>query len=225
MVTCDVIATGSAGNAVLINGNILLDCGVPFKSLEPYYKKLSLVLTTHAHSDHINRATVRRLAADRPLLRFGGCKWMVLPLVDAGASVYKIDSYEIGKSYRYDIFGEKVFVEPFALFHDVPNCGYKITLPSGERVLYATDTVSMDGIEAKDYDLYLIEANHGENEIRKRIAEKEYDGKFSYEKRAVHTHLSKEQADDWLVRNMASYSEVVYLHGHTDRGKESEEAN
>ena len=28
--TCNVIATGSQGNAVVLDGTILLDCGVPF---------------------------------------------------------------------------------------------------------------------------------------------------------------------------------------------------
>lgn len=216
MVTCDVIATGSSGNAVLLNGNILLDCGVPFKSLETVYRKINLVLLTHHHQDHFNRATVRRLAADRPLLRFGCCQWMVLPLVEAGVSVYRIDSFAPGKTYQYNIYGGKVQVAPFELRHDVPNCGYKIMLPNEKRVLYATDTVTMDGVDAPDMDLYMIEANHREADINRRIAEKNYDGEYAYERRAVHTHLSKEQADAWLVRNMASYSEVIYLHGHAD---------
>ena len=42
--TFDVIATGSTGNAVVINGSILIDVGVPFKSLEAVKKDLKLVL-------------------------------------------------------------------------------------------------------------------------------------------------------------------------------------
>ena len=47
--TFDVIATGSTGNAVAINGSILIDCGVPFKALDGVKKDLQLVLLTHAH--------------------------------------------------------------------------------------------------------------------------------------------------------------------------------
>lgn len=221
MVNCDVIATGSSGNAVLLNGNILIDCGVPFKHLQEIYRKINLVLLTHEHHDHFNGATIRRLAADRPLLRFGCCQWMVLPLVEAGVPIHRIDSYAIGSAYNYSIYGRTVRVEPFNLFHDVSNCGYKLTLPNGQKALYATDTVSMDGVEAYGFDLYMIEANHRTKEIKRRIAEKEYDGKFAYEKRAIKTHLSREQADSWLVRNAASYSEIIYLHGHNDiEGKE-----
>lgn len=46
----DVISTGSKGNAVVINREILIDTGVPFKSLESVYKDLKLVLLTHIHS-------------------------------------------------------------------------------------------------------------------------------------------------------------------------------
>ena len=46
----DVISTGSQGNAVVINREILIDLGVPFKSLKDVYKGLKLVLLTHIHS-------------------------------------------------------------------------------------------------------------------------------------------------------------------------------
>ena len=48
----EIIATGSDGNAVVINDIVLIDCGVPFKALKPYYKKLKLVLLTHIPADH-----------------------------------------------------------------------------------------------------------------------------------------------------------------------------
>lgn len=34
--TFDVIATGSNGNAVVLNKNILIDCGVSWKAIKPY---------------------------------------------------------------------------------------------------------------------------------------------------------------------------------------------
>ena len=35
-----VISTGSKGNAVLLNDEILIDCGVPFRELEPWNLRL-----------------------------------------------------------------------------------------------------------------------------------------------------------------------------------------
>lgn len=46
---CEIISTGSKGNAVILNGSILIDCGVSSRKLEPYAKKLKLVLLTHVH--------------------------------------------------------------------------------------------------------------------------------------------------------------------------------
>jgi len=220
---CNIISTGSKGNAVQLDHRLLLDCGVSFKALHPILMELNLVLLTHIHGDHFNRSTIRRLAQERPMLRFGGCPWMVLPLVECGVDVRRIDSFHPGRKMHYHIFGVEYVIESFDLFHDVPNCGYKIQLPNGERVLYATDTGTMDGVSAPDYDLYLIEANHDIEELRRREREKKYDGKFSYEERAACTHLSKQQADEWLMENMASYSEISYLHEHQERTKMTEE--
>ena len=44
-----VISTGSKGNAVLLRGHMLIDIGVPYKSIVGIAKSLKLVLLTHAH--------------------------------------------------------------------------------------------------------------------------------------------------------------------------------
>ena len=46
----EVVETGSNGNAVVINDEILIDIGVPYKKIAPYAKKLKIVLLTHIHS-------------------------------------------------------------------------------------------------------------------------------------------------------------------------------
>ena len=34
-------------------------------------------------------------------------------------------------------------------------------------------------------------------------------------------HLSKEQADEFLLKNMGSHSDYVYLHGHKEKPKKA----
>lgn len=82
MIGYNIIATGSKGNAVVIEHEILIDCGVPFKALAAEWKTLKLVLLTHIHCDHFQPSTLRLLASNRPTLRFAavsGCAnrwWM-----------------------------------------------------------------------------------------------------------------------------------------------------
>lgn len=214
-----IIATGSRGNAVVLEDFILLDCGVPYKKLEPYVKDLRLVLLSHVHSDHFNPSTIRRLHQERPLLRFGCCEWLVGPLQWAGVHPENIDVYTLGGMYYYENNNQPVSARPFGLVHDVENCGYKVQVGS-RWAIYATDTATMDGIEAPRFDLYMIEANYTEAELEERIRRKTESGEFVYEYRAAASHLSRGKADEWLRANAGPNSEIVYLHGHIEDREE-----
>lgn len=213
--TYNVISTGSKGNAVVINDRILIDCGVPFKALERVKKDLRLVLLTHIHSDHFCKSTVRALAKERPILRWGCCKWMVGPLLEAGVDKRRIDPYEPGTEYAYPSLWLTVL--PDHLPHNVPNCGYHITAEE-ECLFYATDTGTLDGIEARGYDLYMVEANHTRAELEARMEAKRAAGEFSYEWAVAQNHLSREQAEDWLYQQMGPNSRYVFLHQHHEEG-------
>lgn len=211
--TYEIIGTGSTGNAVIINGEIMIDCGMPWKDIEPYTDALRLVLLTHKHGDHFRVSCIRSLHEKRPGLRFGACQWMAGKLSEAGVSPRVIDFYEPSRIYTYGALS----VSPEELVHDVPNCGYRIFLPNGEKLFYATDTGTMDGIKAAGYDLYMLEANHTEKEIEERVAEKMASGEYAYEFRAAQNHLSREQAEDWLYQNMGPNSRYLFLHQHSER--------
>ena len=216
--TCDVIATGSQGNAVSLGGEILIDCGVPYKKIAHLVPTLKLVLLTHRHGDHFNPTTIKRLHLARPMLRFGCCAWMVPYLISAGVASYNIDIYTIGDDAPVYKYGERFKITPFPLFHDVENCGYKITY-NREKILYATDTYTLDHVTAHGFDLYLIEANHTEEELTDRVRRKIAAGEYVYEFRVEATHLSRESADAWLAMNAGRNSKVIYLHQHKEPTK------
>ena len=209
-----IISSCSTGNAVIIRDFILIDCGVTFKKLEKYYKNLKIVLLTHIHQDHFKKATIRKLAQERPTLRFACCKWLLEDLIKCGVSKKNIDVLEIGIKYNYKLFK----IVPIKLYHDVPQCGYRI-LFDDYKVIYATDTKTLEGITAKDYDLYLIEGNYEDEEIEERIRKKQQVQQYCYEYRARYTHLSKGQASDFLLKNMGKNSEYVFMHEHVERDK------
>ena len=210
----NIISTGSQGNAVVLNDCILIDCGVSFKALKEVYKGLKLVLLTHLHSDHFRPQTLKRLADERATLRFGCCQWLVKPLIEAGIPKQNIDVYEIGKIYDYKAFK----ISPIKLYHNVENCGYRV-FASGEKAIYATDTGHLQGITAKDYDLYMIESNYDEDDLEQRIIEKTAAGQYCYELYVAERHLSHTQASEWLMQNMSAQSEYVFLHQHQSKKK------
>lgn len=212
--TCNIIATGSDGNATIINDAILIDIGVTMKALRPYAKQLRLVLLTHTHSDHFKPATVRALAKARPALRWACCYWMVDILLASGVNIRQIDVITPGNAASYDGLAA---VMPEKTLHNVPNCCWHV-FSGNECMIYATDCGTLDGIEAKDYDLYLIEANHSRAELEARIAEKEAAGEYAYEIKAAENHLSREQAIDWLAANMGPKSEWIPMHEHKNKG-------
>lgn len=203
---------------MILDGCILIDCGVPYKKLEPYVGRLRLVLLTHIHGDHFNPATIRRLHKERPALRFGCCEWLVEPLLVAGVAARCIDVYIADLEYNYGI---GMSISPFWLAHDVENCGYRFLFADGKKAIYATDTGSLESIIAQGYDLYMIEANHLESELAERIRRKTEAGEFVYETRVIGTHLSREAADLWLAMNAGPNSKVVYLHGHEERKEQT----
>lgn len=219
--TYNIIGTGSSGNAVVIDKHILIDCGVPFKALAPVIGDIKLVLLTHAHKDHFKPGTAATIHRRRPTVRFGCCAWMVGYLLDAGISKRMIDVYDFNYLYDYSHNGGYTLM-PERLTHNVPNCGYHISGPDGTVLFYATDTGTLEGITAKDYDLYLIEANHTQAEIEERAAAKQAAGEYAYEVEAAKNHLSQEQAMDWIYQNIGTKSQYVFLHGHTDKKEDAD---
>lgn len=207
----NIISTGSKGNAVVINKEILIDCGVPFKALAKAATEIKLVLLTHEHGDHFNRRTIKRLSHERPTLRFACCEWLTEMLTAEGVPQKNIDVLKTGKKYSYGRF----YVSPVKLYHNVPNCGWRIYW-NDEKMFYATDTNTLAGITAKGYDLYMIECNYEDKEIQDRIRAKQICGQYAYETEVIHNHLSKAKCDEFIVSNAADNSTYVYLHMHEE---------
>ena len=212
MVRHEVIASSSKGNAVLVNGEILIDAGVPFKSILSHVRNLKIVLLTHIHRDHFNASTVRKMASERPTLRWGVPPWLVADVVACGVDKRNVDINKMCVVMDYGNFT----VQAIPLVHDVPNCGYKLHFTDGGSVFYATDTNSLEGIEAKGYSLYLVEANYTEGEITERIRRKQEEGRYCHEWDVLENHLSREKALDWIYGNAGPHSEYVLLHGHVE---------
>lgn len=199
-----VINSGSEGNAVIYNNAIMVDCGVSLKALNEVKRSLKIVLLTHKHSDHLKIRTLQRLQAERPTLRVACGDFLLEEL----PCIKNIDVLQVGKIYDYGAFK----VSPVKLYHDVPNFGWRIFLPNGQKIFHATDTVHLEGISAKGYDLYAIEHNYCEEYIQQAIEEARANGEYTHAYGNINTHLSIQQAMAFIEANRKESSEVLELH-------------
>jgi phosphoribosyl 1,2-cyclic phosphodiesterase len=199
----EIIASGSTGNAVLYNKTILIDCGVPFKKIEPYLGTIQIVLYSHIHGDHLNIKTLKRMQFEKPSLRVGCGNFLVQNL----EGINNIDIFEAGKVYDYCSFQ----ISPIILFHDVEIFGYRLFV-DGEKIIHATDTEHLEGITAKSYDYFCLESNYDEETIIDRINEKKMRGEFAHEIGSINSHLSFQQCNDFFYKNKGVNSQLIRLH-------------
>ena len=204
MIQTQVISSGSEGNAVIYNNAIMVDCGVSLKALQEVKRSLKIVLLTHKHSDHLKLRTLQRLQAERPTLRVACGDFLLEEL----PCIKNIDVLQVGKIYDYGAFK----VSPIKLYHDVPNFGWRVLLPNGQKIFHATDTVHLEGISAKGYDLYAIEHNYCEEYIQQAIEEARANGEYTHAYGNINTHLSIQQARAFIEANRKESSEVLELH-------------
>lgn len=205
---CNIIASGSTGNCEIYNKSIAVDVGVSFSIIKPYLFDLQIMLLSHLHYDHFNINTITRLSKERPTLRFGCGGWLKENL----SSIRNVDIFDLNKWYDYGTF--KVSIGK--LYHDVENCFFRIFIkqPNGEyfKIFRATDTAHLEGITAKGYDLYCIESNYNSDTIFQIIQEKESRGEFAYQRGAINSHLSEQQANDFFFSNKKNSSLLIRLH-------------
>jgi hypothetical protein lmonL_18341 len=204
MIPAKVISSGSEGNAVIYNNAIMVDCGVTLKALQEVKRSLKIVLLTHKHGDHLKLRTLQRLQAERPTLRVACGNFLLEEL----PCIKNIDVLQVGKIYDYGAFK----VSPVKLYHDVPNFGWRIFLPNGQKIFHATDTAHLEGITAKGYDLYAIEHNYCEEYIQQAIEEARANGEYTHAYGNINTHMSVQQAKVFIEANRKESSEVLELH-------------
>ena len=165
---CNIIASGSTGNCEIYNKSFVIDIGVPYSYIEPYKKDLKIIFLSHAHFDHFNIKTLKRLQFERPTLRIACGEWMVEYL----NGLRNIDVLNLNVWYDYGEF--KVSIGK--LYHDLKNCFFRLDF-NGYKVFRATDTSTLSGISARNYNEYFIESNFDADTVWDKIRELEKIGR------------------------------------------------
>ena len=204
-----IINSGSDGNCIIINGNFMIDCGVSYKRIKNILKNIKLIFVSHSHSDHLNKKTIKQIAYNFPTIKFVvGSTDLVNTLVEH-SNVNKKNIYALPSNKWFDLGMLKLKLEQ--LEHDVPNHLIKFQI-GAKKGIYIVDTNSVKNIKAKDYDLFLIEANYKKEILEKHKQEKNENDEYNHLYRVENTHLSYEEANDFLIENMKSDSQFEYIH-------------
>jgi len=197
----NIIASSSAGNAVLYFGHYLVDCGIPFKEIEPYVPALKTIFISHTHSDHFNESTIRAIRHNNP-----ACQ-VICP-----APGY---SQPTDFLHRWYCYGGLQF-QTVMLYHDILNFGFCFKyVPLGISIFHATDTAHLEGITAKDYDFYCLESNYDEETVDYIVDQRKEQGLYNYAHNSTPVHLSRQQAEAFFNANKHKNSQLIPLHKST----------
>lgn len=159
-------------------------------------------------TDHLNKITIKRIAYDNPTIKFVAGSTDLINIL-LGCGIKSSNIFALVSDKWYDLGMLKVRLE--ALEHDVPNhlCKFEI---NGKRGIYIVDTNTVDNVTAKDYDLYLIEANYMQDVLERHKQELDENHEFDHLYRVERVHLSFAQANDFLIENMGNNSIYEYIH-------------
>lgn len=153
----EIISTGSKGNCVVI-GNVMVDCGIPFKKLKDACYGIEVLLLTHIHTDHIKETTLKNIV-------------VMFPHIEIYAN-YEVAQYfseypitVINAKKPFKVKDGRIF-EPFECLHDVVCYGYVWQdYYSKEDIIYATDTADLRNAPDRKFDYFFIESNHDEQKL------------------------------------------------------------
>jgi phosphoribosyl 1,2-cyclic phosphodiesterase len=193
-----ILSSGSQGNCVIINGDIMFDCGIPYKKMKNDLYDVKYLIITHVHTDHLKLETLLQIMRNFPRIQIIG-----------NYEVHQAAMVNHIANAGHDIKTEDYIFTPFECFHDVLTYGY--TFQIGEdRIIYCTDTSSLENAPKDQYDYFFLESNHDEAKLEQARNQKKgrYDPYMSGKR-----HLSTQAAKAFYYTYRRSKdSELIELH-------------
>lgn len=213
-----VLGSSSSGNCYLIeinqNEKLILDAGVNFKEVQKElnfnFNGIQGVLITHEHMDHLKYA---------PNFALNG--------IDVYASAGTFQKLNL-KGHRFKIIREleqfsigNFIILPFDTQHDaVEPLGFLIQYkPTGEKLLYATDTYYIK-YKFNKLNYLLIECNYNK-ETAKQNSKNGVINKTRYS-RLLESHFSLENVLMFLKSNDLSHTKNIVLCHLSDTNSDQE---
>lgn len=199
----NVISSGSKpGNCVTyLGGRVMVDCGTTNKKLEGNIDNLEVVIITHEHVDHIGKrnkdgiagSAFRYIIRNKPSVMF-----VFAPYMEELAKGMGISNYTVVEPNTVNLIKD-FYIALLPVSHNVPNVGVfigsleKTGMTYEQRlfkVFHCTDMGSYEGIYAKNFDVYGLEANYDEEQVLELIKEEVAEVGFSHRERSMVDHIS-----------------------------------
>jgi len=223
----DVLGTGSDGNSIVIDNELMIDIGLNVEDMSAHLRRVSAVFVTHRHGDHLRTGAVNWLATKRPTFA-ENCLYLnedsrnhvrdrapkAWPRVAKAPVLTDSDDFVVrtrqGRQYR---------IETFPLVHDVENQGFVITNEQGESLIHITDTMTASPAPRRKYDYLLVEGNWDEDLVEDMIE----NGSPAQRDRALRNmrHLSVQAFETFVRKHSHPDSKVLQLHKSMELGSDS----
>nr|DAU41133.1 MAG TPA: YycJ-like MBL-fold protein [Caudoviricetes sp.] len=207
MLTIKAIASGSSGNAYLLDDGaehqLLLECGIPFakliKALRFDISKLSGCLVTHEHKDHSH--------AIADVLRYG---------IDVYCSGGTAEACKVVGHHNLHVVTVKkpvvlpgFSVLPLRAEHDAAEPLLYLIRGSGFLLLFATDTYYIRYKMPEDLTHIMIECNYSMERLNENINGGEIDS--ARKQRILHSHMNLNTLREFIKANEFKRLEQIYL--------------
>lgn len=176
----NIIGTGSSGNCIVINNELVIDIGLSYSALKEVLDSpnIAAIFVTHRHIDHLQPSNINQLRINRP--------WLIKYKLYTNANVLdkiretkNLTNFNVGNPGKQIIDEQSQFeiktknhtysIQTFKLVHDVPNQGFVIKNELGESLIYATDTETMEYAPNEKFDYILVEGNYDEDKVNEDL--------------------------------------------------------
>jgi phosphoribosyl 1,2-cyclic phosphodiesterase len=209
-----VLASGSSGNCSLLatdKTRLLIDAGLSVRELtrrlsliDEQPEKLTAVIVTHEHSDHV--CGLARLARkfDIPIYT----TWLTAPSLEWNEYEPKLELFQAGANFRIGDIGVQSFTVPHDATDPVGFCfsAESVKIGVATDLGYVTDSLRY---HLRGADLLLLEANHDLEMLKVGP----YPWAVKQRVMSRMGHLSNDGVCDFLLRDVdSSISHIVLGH-------------
>lgn len=170
MTTIHVCSSSSSKNGYIIKSGgqtLVLELGCRMMDytweVKDAFNTIKGCVASHYHIDHLNKSTAKEFIRRGIPVFFG--ENVYEELLKEG-SIRGIKPLPTAQKTLIGGFT----IQPFEVAHNVPNYGFLIETPSGERIVFVTDAIECK-YRFKDIDCIMVECNHDDGTLLDNLAE------------------------------------------------------